>query len=127
MLRPEVERHETHPILALKQLTAAEIVDGLRVQLDAFWQNEWPFDQQVENNNPLSWWESLRYHSHARVLAVCILFISWIFSQHHESSIWPSNSSQFWSTRCLMNGQTLESHGSILRFAGIRTHRHWLI
>jgi hypothetical protein len=76
MLRPEVERHETCPILALKQLAAAEIVDGLRVQLDAFWWNEWPFDQQVENNDPLSWWESLRYHSHARVLAVCgILFV----------------------------------------------------
>ena len=71
MLRPEVERHETHPILALKHLTAAQIVDGLRVQLDAFWRNEWPFDQQVENNDALSWWESLRCHTHARVLAVC--------------------------------------------------------
>jgi hypothetical protein len=87
MLRPEVERHETHPIPALKQLTAAQIVDGLRVQLDAFWLNEWPFDQQLENDDPLSWWESLRHHCHARVLAVRALFSFLLFSQHGESSI----------------------------------------
>ena len=46
LLRPEVERHETHPIPALKQApTSSQIVDGLRHQLDAYWHNEWPFDQ----------------------------------------------------------------------------------
>ena len=73
LLRPEVERHETHPIPALKQLTSSQIVDGLRHQLDAYWHNEWPFDQQVDDNNPLNWWESLQYHRHASVLAVSIL------------------------------------------------------
>jgi hypothetical protein len=74
MLRPEVERHEIRPIPALQQLTPAQIVDGLRRQLDAYWRNEWPFDQQVENHDPLAWWESLRYHSHARVLSVRVFF-----------------------------------------------------
>jgi hypothetical protein len=74
MLRPEVQHHETHPITALQQLTPAQIVDGLRRQFDAYWRNEWPFDQHVENHDPLAWWESFRHHSHARVLSVRISF-----------------------------------------------------
>ena len=74
LLRPEVDRHETHPIPALMQLTTAQIVDGLRHQIDAYWRGEWPFDQKVENNDPLAWWTSLCHHPHARVLAVCDLF-----------------------------------------------------
>jgi len=70
MLRPEVDRHETKQIPTLKGLTSAEIVDGLRRQLDTFWRAEWPFDQQVNDHDPLAWWESLRYHTHARILAV---------------------------------------------------------
>ena len=66
LLCPEVERHIARPIPALKQLTPAQIVDGLKNQL-----NGWPFDLQVENNNLLVWWESLHRHPHAKVLAVC--------------------------------------------------------
>jgi hypothetical protein len=70
LLHPEVDRHETRPIPALQQLTPAQIVEGLRHQFDAYWRGEWPFDQKVENDNPLAWWASLRHHPHARVLAV---------------------------------------------------------
>ena len=77
LLRPEVERHETHPIPALKQLTPAQIVEGLRHQFDGYWRGEWPFDQQVEDNNPLAWWASLCHHPHTRVLAVRYTFFFW--------------------------------------------------
>jgi hypothetical protein len=71
LLHPEVEHHKTHLIVALKQLTPAKIVEGLWHQFDAYWHGKWPFDLQVENENPLTWWTSLQGHPHARVLAVC--------------------------------------------------------
>jgi hypothetical protein len=36
------------------QLTSVQIIDGLRHQLNAYWCNEWLFDQQVNDNNPLT-------------------------------------------------------------------------
>ena len=71
LLHPEVDHHKTHPIPALKQLSPAQVVEGLWHQLDTFWHGEYPFNQKVEsNNNSLAWWASLRYHPHASVLAV---------------------------------------------------------
>jgi hypothetical protein len=74
LLRPEVERHNTQLIENLKQLTQAQIVNGLRNQLHAYWCGEWPFDQQVKDGDPLKWWISLIPHPHARVLAVRYIF-----------------------------------------------------
>jgi hypothetical protein len=74
MLREILNYRQTHPDdladPALKDLSPAQMVDGLKNQLGAFWHNEWPFNQPVNNGNPLAWWEALRYHPHARVLAV---------------------------------------------------------
>jgi hypothetical protein len=55
---------------ALKDLSPVQIVDDLRHQLDAYWRNEWPFNQPVKDNDPLAWWKALEDHPYARVLAV---------------------------------------------------------
>ena len=46
------------------------LLDGLRTQLEAYWRDEWPFNQPVKDNDPLSWWKTLAEHPYARVLAV---------------------------------------------------------
>jgi len=75
MLKAMVEHIESNPEdpihLILQELGAAQTVETLRHRLEAFWRNEWPFNNQhVPNGNPLTWWENLQYHNHARVLAV---------------------------------------------------------
>ena len=56
------------PVFA--DLSRAQIVDGLRTQLEAYWRDEWPFNQPVKDNDPLSWWKTLAEHPYAQVLAV---------------------------------------------------------
>ncbi|KAG1891136.1 ribonuclease H-like domain-containing protein [Suillus subluteus] len=73
-LQKDLANYVTNPDSALpasifKVLSAAEIASGLRHQIEAFWCDEWPFNQQVKEGNPLAWWESLQNHLHARVLA----------------------------------------------------------
>ncbi|KAG0700235.1 ribonuclease H-like domain-containing protein, partial [Suillus ampliporus] len=74
MLCKKLDRHQMHPEDSfeplLKDLSQAQVVDGLRHQLEAFWRNEWPFNEPVKDGNPLGWWEALRHHSQAQVLAV---------------------------------------------------------
>jgi len=55
---------------AFKNLSCALVVANLRSQLEAFWWNEWLFDQQVEGNDPLAWWRGLEENRSAQVLAV---------------------------------------------------------
>ena len=40
------------PVFA--DLSHAQIVDGLRTRLEAYWRDEWPFNQLVKDNDPLS-------------------------------------------------------------------------
>jgi hypothetical protein len=55
-----------------KDLSCAQVVDDLRRQLEAYWRNEWPFNQQVTDNDPLAWWKSIKLHPYVQVLAVCV-------------------------------------------------------
>jgi cytochrome b len=78
-LQKDLAHYVANPKSALatsifKVLSAADIVSGLRHQIEAFWRDEWPFDQQVKDGNPLAWWESLQDHPHDRVLAVSFAF-----------------------------------------------------
>ena len=74
LLRKKLAHHQTHPDDPIeplfKELSPSEVVDSLRHQLEAFWRNEWPFKEPVKDGDPLGWWETLRNHPHAQVLAV---------------------------------------------------------
>ena len=94
MLRAELDSSKSHskdqgpPIL--HELSPAQVVDELRHQLDAFWRSEWPFNNQtVQNDHSLGWWESLRDHPHARILAVSAIFFSAHALSHLETLIAP--------------------------------------
>jgi hypothetical protein len=63
----------THPIF--KELSVAQMVEDLRHQLEAYWQNEWPFNMPLKDADPFTWWRSLSDHPHARVLSVCTISI----------------------------------------------------
>jgi hypothetical protein len=52
------------------QLGPKKAVFEFRQQLLAFARQEWPFTDPIPHDDALSWWESLRQHPHARVLAV---------------------------------------------------------
>lgn len=52
------------------QLGPTKVVSEFRKQLLAFARQEWPFTDSIRDGDALSWWESLRQHPHARVLAV---------------------------------------------------------
>ncbi|KAG1842728.1 hypothetical protein F4604DRAFT_1689823 [Suillus subluteus] len=74
-LQKDLANYVTNPNSALpasifKVLSVAEIASGLCHQTEAFWHDEWPFNQQVKDGNPLAWWESLQNHPHAHVLAM---------------------------------------------------------
>jgi hypothetical protein len=79
MLLKALKRRETHPedrvAPIFNELSPDQIVNGMKNQLDGYWQGEWLFDQQVENGDPLAWWQSLRAHPHSRVLAVSTNFL----------------------------------------------------
>lgn len=51
----------------------ADLADGLKHQLDAFWHCEYPFSIPVTDENPLAWWESLQKFPQSQVLAVMSL------------------------------------------------------
>lgn len=74
MLRDTLDRIQAFPNAAdypvIRSLPPAEVVNGLRVQLDAFWRGQWPFNEKLVDDNPLAWWTSFQFHPHARVLAV---------------------------------------------------------
>ena len=54
----------------VKQLGPNRVVSEFRQQLLAFARREWPFTDPISQGDTLTWWESLRQHPHARVLAV---------------------------------------------------------
>lgn len=74
MLATFIDWYQAHPDdrrdPALANLQLADIVEGLKQQLPAFWRGDWPFDQPVEGGDPLAWWNNLRFHPHGRVMAV---------------------------------------------------------
>ena len=57
---------------SFKDLSHVQVDDDLRTQLEAYWRNKWPFNQQVKDNDPLAWWKSLKLHPCVQVLAVCV-------------------------------------------------------
>jgi hypothetical protein len=71
-----LQKELAHITTIFKVLTPAEIVNGLRHQVEAFWRSEWPFNEPIKDGNPLAWWESLQNHPHAHVLAVSFTFCS---------------------------------------------------
>jgi len=76
MLLKALKRHESHPddrvAPIFKELNPSQVVDGMKNQLDAYWRGEWPFDQPIENSDPLAWWKALEKPLHSRILAVSI-------------------------------------------------------
>jgi hypothetical protein len=54
----------------IQELGPKETVFQFRKQLLAYARNEWPFNNLVTGSNTLAWWELLREHPHAHVLAV---------------------------------------------------------
>src|SRR5215468_10060533 len=64
MLRNIIERMQTHPDEKcnplFKELGAVALVDQLRVQLEAFWLGQHPFNMPIRDGlNPLEWWKQL--------------------------------------------------------------------
>jgi len=74
MLLKALKRHESHPddrvAPIFRELNPSQIVEGMKNQLDAYWRGEWPFDQPIEDSDPLAWWKALEKPPHSRVLAV---------------------------------------------------------
>jgi hypothetical protein len=71
-----LERHVANPDEVkggiFEQTTQAQTVADLRHQLEAYWRNEYPFNNvTVKKGDPLAWWQSFRNHPNAQVLAVC--------------------------------------------------------
>ena len=87
LLRNEIEYRETHPDHPwpppLISLQPADIVDELRIQLEAYWRGEWPFTSIEDSNtvevHPLEWWQERSDWHGARVLAVCTILIQVFF------------------------------------------------
>lgn len=75
MLRPLVERTETHPHQihpVMKRLGPALTVANFRLQFDAFWRGKAPFDKAkpLKDGDVLGWWQQFSDHPEAEVLAV---------------------------------------------------------
>jgi hypothetical protein len=70
----KLEHHKSHSNervqLLFKELSPAQVADDLKHQIEAFWHHKWPFNQQLNDGNPLAWWQHLQDHPHARVLVV---------------------------------------------------------
>jgi hypothetical protein len=75
MLRNEVELIQRSPgeqkDSSIQTLGVHTIIDEFRKQLIAYVQGNWPFDVP-HGGNTLEWWERVKKHPHARVLAVRI-------------------------------------------------------
>ena len=69
-----------HPIF--REMDAAQIVDDLSHQMEAYWRNEYPFNIPVKDGNPLAWWKSLSEHVHGHVLSVCKVMSSYSLCVH---------------------------------------------
>lgn len=75
MLKPMVERIDTHPESThplLKRLGGAMAVAKFRLQLDAYWREKAPFDRAkpVRDGDVLGWWRQFTDNPEADVLAV---------------------------------------------------------
>lgn len=74
-LQAELQRG-IHPLLT--ELGAAKAVRDFRVQLMAYAQGQWPFNDPLREDGAqpgrpvLQWWRDLERHPHARVLAVSV-------------------------------------------------------
>ncbi|KAH7884294.1 hypothetical protein F5I97DRAFT_1929170 [Phlebopus sp. FC_14] len=44
-------------------------------ELELYWCNEWPFTDPVKDNNIYAWWDALKLHPHAQVLAILAMKI----------------------------------------------------
>ena len=64
-----------------RHLREYEIVNNhnLKNQLPALWQNQWPFDQPITDGDLTTYYEKLRTHRYANVVAVS--------SSHHHISV----------------------------------------
>ncbi|TFK47872.1 hypothetical protein OE88DRAFT_1714398 [Heliocybe sulcata] len=47
----------------------------LRAQLLVFWRNQYPFDQPLDGQDTLTWWEGLQHHPSADILAMLAIRI----------------------------------------------------
>ncbi|KAG2345131.1 hypothetical protein BDR05DRAFT_947067 [Suillus weaverae] len=65
-LKDKLQKDLAHYVMNPKSAPATSI---FKHQIKAFWHDKWPFNQQVKDDNPLAWWESLQDHLHAHVLA----------------------------------------------------------
>ena len=75
MLKPMVERMDTHPECThpiLKKHGAALAVTKFRLQLDSYWREKAPFDRAkpVQDGDVLGWWRQFLDDPEADVLAV---------------------------------------------------------
>ncbi len=68
-----------HPTDVCKDLREYEIVNNLKNQLPTLWQNQWPFDQPITDGDLTTYYEKLRTHRYANVVAVS--------SSHHHISV----------------------------------------
>ena len=77
MLREQLACCEAHPDdrkhPIFREMDAAQIMDNLHHQMEAYWHNEYPFNIPVKDGNPLAWWKSLGEHVRGHVLSVHIM------------------------------------------------------
>jgi hypothetical protein len=76
MLKDELEAvnnnpNSTSPIASLvHRCGPSVVVKEFRDQIYAYAKHEYPFNESVGNDNPLTWWEVLEGNRQAEVLAV---------------------------------------------------------
>ena len=54
----------------LREKSPRETAEAFIHQLEAYFRGEWPFDVDISTSDPLEWWDNLKLHRHASVLAV---------------------------------------------------------
>ncbi|KAI6043561.1 hypothetical protein EDC04DRAFT_2890709 [Pisolithus marmoratus] len=58
---------------SVQECGPAGTVDKLHHQLDTFWQHEHPFNRLTKDGNALAWWQALKHHPGAQVLAALMI------------------------------------------------------
>ena len=56
--------------LLVQEIASVAVVEEFRDQLESYWRSEWSFSVPIMDSQPYEWWELLKSHPHARVLAV---------------------------------------------------------
>lgn len=75
MLRAMLDRCKMNPHATdafsqtVREYGPTGTVDELRLQIDAFWRQEHPFNRPMKDGNTLAWWQAFEHHPGAQVLA----------------------------------------------------------